>query len=62
MGTINPQWSWGLNPLPFGIETNWPDETCPTFGTAPLPPQTDALEPSRSKIAMVNIRPTGKKF
>jgi len=58
MGKINPQWSWGLNVnSPFGLETSWPDETFPTFGAPPLPPQTDALEPSRSKIEMVNINP-----
>lgn len=58
MGKINPQWSWGLNiNSPFGLETSWPDETFPTFGAAPLPPATDALEPARSKIAMVNINP-----
>lgn len=63
MGKINPQWSWGLNVnSPFGLETNWPDETFPTFGPLPSPPfppgtNIDPLEPSRSKIAMVNINP-----
>lgn len=63
MGTINSQWSWGLNVnAPFGLETNWRDETFPAFGPLPSPPypagtNIDPLEPSRSKINMVNINP-----
>ncbi len=63
MGTINPQWSWGLNVnSPFGLETSWPDETFPAFGPLPSPPypagtNIDPLEPARSKINMVNFNP-----
>lgn len=55
MTQIGPQWSWGINiSSPFGLETNWPDETFPAFGTGPIP---DAIEPARSKLAMVNVNP-----
>jgi len=55
MGQIGPQWSWGLNiSSPFGLETNWPDETFPIFGMGPIP---DSIEPSRSKLELVNINP-----
>lgn len=37
---------------PFGLETNWPDETFPAFA-GPF----DALEPSRSKLEMANFNP-----
>lgn len=63
MSTINSQWSWGLNiNSPFGLETNWRDETFPAFGPLPSPPfppgtNIDPLEPSRSKITMVNVNP-----
>jgi long-chain fatty acid transport protein len=37
---------------PFGLETNWPDETFPSFAGA-----TDPLEPQLSRIKMLNINP-----
>ncbi len=37
---------------PFGLETNYPDETFPTFMGA-----ADALEPELSRIKMLNFNP-----
>ncbi len=65
MGHAGPAVSLGLSVnSPFGLETNWPDETFPGFISTPLPsppfpPGTiiDLLEPSRSKLEMANFNP-----
>lgn len=52
-GKLSGNWSWamGMN-APFGLETQWKDETFGAFNGA-----TDAFEPEHSKIEMVNINP-----
>lgn len=53
MGHASPAVSLGLNiTSPFGLETNWPNETFPGFA-GPI----DGLEPSRSKLQMANVNP-----
>jgi long-chain fatty acid transport protein len=57
----NHDWAVGLNVnSPFGLETDWPDETFPAFGELVLgDPSTDvdAFEPALTKIEMININP-----
>lgn len=50
---IDNSWTWGVGiNAPFGLETNWADETFATFvGGA------DSLEPEHSKIEMLNVNP-----
>jgi long-chain fatty acid transport protein len=62
-GQVRPTVSIGLTvSSPFGLETNWPNETFPGFGPLPSPPyppgtNIDGLEPSRSKLEMANFNP-----
>ena len=47
---------------PFGLETNWPDETFPNFvpvvvSNGPPPVTLDNLEPELSRIKMLNYNP-----
>lgn len=50
-------WSFGLAVnAPFGLETSYPDETFSSF-TGASNTASDALEPSLSKIEMININP-----
>jgi long-chain fatty acid transport protein len=53
MDHINAKTSWGISVnTPFGLETQWPDETFAAFAGA-----TDAFEPEQSKLELVNINP-----
>lgn len=46
------QWAWGLGlHAPFGLETNWPDNTFGGFAGV------DALEPETSKLEVINLTP-----
>lgn len=50
---FNEQMSWGiaLN-VPFGLETQWPDETFTAYAGA-----LDPLEPEQTKLEMFNLNP-----
>jgi long-chain fatty acid transport protein len=53
MQKIDTTKSWGIGlTVPFGLETEWPDETFAGFAGA-----LDALEPEKSKIEMINLNP-----
>ena len=58
MSSLSDDWNWGLSlNAPFGLETAWADETFSSFtglaGSVPI----DLLEPTKSKIEMLNLNP-----
>lgn len=56
MSRVHSEWSWGLGlHAPFGLETNWPDETFNGFDLALA--QEDFLEPEKSKLEIGNLTP-----
>lgn len=53
MRKLNNEWSWGIGlHAPFGLETEWPDETFLTFSGP-----ADPFEPEASKLEVVNLTP-----
>lgn len=56
MSKPNLKWSWGVGLYaPFGLETEWPDETFSAFDLAGA--QENFLEPEASKLEVLNLTP-----